>query len=585
MKLDSSSRTSLLEELRQAGAQIKGDGTEIKCPFHDDEHPSGSVYCGEDGSWRFKCHAVSCGFCGDVFDVLSQSSGKPLGDVLREYKPDDISSLRAGRNAPAPRIFESIDAICSMVPGEIEATYTYTNPATQQPDLAVIRYRAEGRKSFWQVSPRPDGWVLKRPEGLLPLYNRIAMQSAAVVLVVEGEKCVHALRGCGFVGTTSPMGAGKASYADWSPLAGKAAVLWPDNDEGGIKHMEQVKEILSHLEPPAKVYWVDPTTLNLPVKGDVVDFIAGMIPEVAANAAAAVMDMAMPTGAAGKLKTRLDDAIAGRRRPVGFPWPVLTEISRALVQNTVTLLCGSPGATKSFLLLECLTHWHEQGIPVACYCLEDGMDYHLNRVLAQREGKANLTREEWQETHPEETRAAYWRHEAFLDSFGRRLWAAPDKTPTKADIAQWVEDRAGEGCRVVAVDPISAAEETRDVYVADSEFVNAIKRTARNHPISILLIMHPRKGHGSGAGTLDDLSGGASYQRLAHSALWLEFHKPPVTKLVSFSAGRMEVEFNRTLHILKSRNAVGANLGLAFGFDGATLRTSEYGVILKREKK
>lgn len=576
-------RGALIRELEAAGASVRGGA--IGCPFHDDRHPSASVY-EDNGVWRFRCHAQECGFSGDLFDIRARSQGRSVADVLKEANPDTGKQRKSEPQSPVYASLEELRLAVSRA-GDIEMEFKYTNPDSGATDMVIFRLQTPKGKTFRQAHPVNGGWVQKAPAKPWPLYNRARLQAADTVVVVEGEKCVHALHDVDVVGTTSPCGAGKAEHCDWTPLAGKTIILWPDNDPAGRNHMDEVALFLGRLNPTPRVLMIDPADLDLANKEDVADLIeqARTIGADPKPAVAEAIAKARPLSVAGKLKTRLDDAIAGRRRPVEFPWPKVTELSRALVQNTVTLLCGSPGATKSFLLLECLAYWHEQDIPVACYCLEDGLDYHLNRALAQREGNADLTREEWQEAHPEETRAAYERHEAFLDSFGRRLWAAPDKTPTKADIAQWVEDRAGEGCRVVAVDPVSAAEETRDVYVADSEFVNSVKRTARNHPVSILLVMHPRKGHGSGPGTLDDLAGGAAYQRLAHAVLWLEFHKPPVTKLVSLSTGRMEIEFNRTMHLIKSRNAVGAHLGLAFGFDGTTLRTSEYGVILKKEPK
>lgn len=346
MKFDTTDKECLLAELRAAGAEIRGDGREIKCPFHQDDHASGGIYQAEDGVWRYKCHAGSCLFCGDAFDVLSRAENKPLPEVLKEHKPDDrgIASLRARRDEP--KVYESIDAINGLVPGTIDATYTYTNPTTRKPDLVVIRYRKNDKKAFWQVSPHGEGWVLKRPSGLLPLYNRIQVAESGTVLVVEGEKCVHTLRNCGFVGTTSPMGAGKASYADWGPLAGKVAILWPDNDDAGIKHMQEVAEILDHLTPPAKVYWVDPAGLNLPVKGDVADFVSGRDQHAACDAVVTVMDAATPMGASGELAELLEDTIAGRRVAVSWPWAGLSNMSRALLPGTITLLCGAPGGSK-----------------------------------------------------------------------------------------------------------------------------------------------------------------------------------------------------------------------------------------------
>jgi CHC2 zinc finger len=41
-----------------------------RCPFHDDQRNSFSVWCNEAGQWRFKCHA-GCGD-GDEVTVLEK---------------------------------------------------------------------------------------------------------------------------------------------------------------------------------------------------------------------------------------------------------------------------------------------------------------------------------------------------------------------------------------------------------------------------------------------------------------------------------------------------------------------------------
>ena len=66
------SRGELERALRDAGAVFRGAA--IKCPFHDDAHPSGSIYADESGVWRFACHTSTCGFAGDVFDVKARTS-------------------------------------------------------------------------------------------------------------------------------------------------------------------------------------------------------------------------------------------------------------------------------------------------------------------------------------------------------------------------------------------------------------------------------------------------------------------------------------------------------------------------------
>ena len=72
------------------------------------------------------------------------------------------------------------------------------------------------------------------------LADRIG--EAPVVHVSEGEDCVCAIEAAGGVAVCSAMGAGKAHFADWSPLSGRHAVIIADKDDAGRSHAEQVAE-------------------------------------------------------------------------------------------------------------------------------------------------------------------------------------------------------------------------------------------------------------------------------------------------------------------------------------------------------
>ena len=47
--------------------------------------------------------------------------------------------------------------------------------------------------------------------------------------------------------TTWPGGAGNASKADWSPLIGREAIIWPDNDKAGVKAAEEICGLLKQV--------------------------------------------------------------------------------------------------------------------------------------------------------------------------------------------------------------------------------------------------------------------------------------------------------------------------------------------------
>jgi len=57
------------------------------------------------------------------------------------------------------------------------------------------------------------------------------------VILVEGEKCAQALIAAGITATTAMHGANApVDKTDWSPLTGKAVLIWPDRDKPGWEY-------------------------------------------------------------------------------------------------------------------------------------------------------------------------------------------------------------------------------------------------------------------------------------------------------------------------------------------------------------
>ncbi|MGY0709364.1 AAA family ATPase [Azospirillum argentinense] len=80
-----------------------------------------------------------------------------------------------------------------------------------------------------------------------PLYglDRLAAHPDAPVLVVEGEKAADAAATLfpGHVAVTSPGGSKAADKANWSALAGRPVVIWPDNDPPGSSYAKAVAHL------------------------------------------------------------------------------------------------------------------------------------------------------------------------------------------------------------------------------------------------------------------------------------------------------------------------------------------------------
>jgi 5S rRNA maturation endonuclease (ribonuclease M5) len=578
-------RDALIHALETAGAVIRG--TTVKCPFHDDSSPSGSIWRDDAGVWRFKCHG--CDWGGDVYDVEAKAAGKSTEHYLRDLRQVDTPKAPAKRPERQP----SVLAIQAAHSRDLAATYTYTNPETGAPDLIVLRIEPQdGRKRFSQWRPDGTGFVNEAPPKPWPLYNRSRVKQADRVVVVEGEKSVHALQDIGVVATTSPCGAGKAAHADWTPLAGKSVIVWPDNDDNGRKHMLDVRAILETLEPHCTVGVVKVSPEH-PAKWDVADLIAEMRQDGADVAEMrevvyTFLDEAEPTGCASDLEQLLEDTISGKRRVVPLPWSNLNRMTRALLPGTITLICGDPGAKKSFFLTQSLIHFHEAGVKAAVFMLEHERGYHLNRILAQRTGAAYLFNPEWVAAHPEQTRAILAEHHDFIDQIGRTIYAADSALVSYKRLVEWAEERAQAGCRVIAIDPVTAADDDDKPWIADKQFVMDMKRIARTHECSVILVTHPRIGR-KGAPSLDGLAGGAAYPRFSQTVLWIESHDEPraVTVIQEreglggfVSRVAIDAEARVTVRVAKSTNGPGGGSNVAFDFQD--LRFTELGIITQR---
>jgi putative DNA primase/helicase len=101
----------------------------------------------------------------------------------------------------------------------------------------------------------PDGrreWTSKHWPAPRPLYglDELAKRPEAPVVICEGEKSCDAARqllaksAC----LTWPGGTGGVKSADFSPLAGRRVILWPDADGPGHKAMSELAVILAGLK-------------------------------------------------------------------------------------------------------------------------------------------------------------------------------------------------------------------------------------------------------------------------------------------------------------------------------------------------
>lgn len=105
---------------------------------------------------------------------------------------------------------------------------------------------AEGRREWrWLSFAKPR-----------PLYglDLLASSPSAGVIVVEGEKAADAARTiCPGVVVTWPGGSKAVRHTDWSPLAGRKVIIWPDRDEAGISAAEAIAKAIGPIAASVRI--------------------------------------------------------------------------------------------------------------------------------------------------------------------------------------------------------------------------------------------------------------------------------------------------------------------------------------------
>ncbi|HAT1728426.1 TPA: hypothetical protein RGI49_000833 [Legionella pneumophila] len=157
----------------------------------------------------------------------------------------------------------------------LEAIHNYTDANGE-----VLYHRIRLKKSSTNekiIRPlrhEDNIYVLGEPKfnNKKPLYNlpQIIKRSNEPIYFCEGEWCVDTINQLGCLATTSG-GANSIGTVDLEPLMGRELIIWPDNDEAGIRYADDLITALQGFSSNIKLIDVD--KLNLPKKGDVVDWM------------------------------------------------------------------------------------------------------------------------------------------------------------------------------------------------------------------------------------------------------------------------------------------------------------------------
>jgi putative DNA primase/helicase len=150
--------------------------------------------------------------------------------------------------------------------GQPVATWTYSTADGHRVGLICRFNLADGSKEVLPITwcqhvSGKQAWRWKSFAKPRPIYNLPEVVSASSdkwVLIVEGEKTADAAKRLlpNLAVTTWSGGSKAVSLADWSPLAERRVLFWPDADEPGRKCIELIRKQLPNVRivtPPAGV--------------------------------------------------------------------------------------------------------------------------------------------------------------------------------------------------------------------------------------------------------------------------------------------------------------------------------------------
>lgn len=264
------------------GVKLNKDGAEWVgcCPFHSEDTPSFTVFNGRDKVQRFHC--FGCSEHGDVMDFAQKIKGVDLKEAIRI-----LGGAKSGPNV-APRQVEARDIYAGIVPldppRELESGQRVKlyNPkrvgdrsewGSFVPSMIFPYCRADGSLSgyvlrhelgdgdketpmvMWVRLPNGDECWCRFPfPKPRPLYGLAALGDARQVVVVEGEKCKDAIaQATSRVAVSWAGGTQGVKHTDWSPLAGRNVVIWPDADGPGLATANEIAGIVTGLNATARV--------------------------------------------------------------------------------------------------------------------------------------------------------------------------------------------------------------------------------------------------------------------------------------------------------------------------------------------
>lgn len=224
-------------------AKRSGDGWTARCPAHEDSSPSLSIAKGKEQPVVLCCHAGCTP--GEILAALGLTEAAICADNRRELprptpKPSKVSGRETGRSR-----YEYKD-----VDGNVVATKVRVDSKATLPDGTFRR-----DKFFsWERDGKPSLGGLPVADLFFYGSEHLKEDPGAPVVICEGAKAAEgAGRARGLIALGTDNANTVPSRRVLETLRGRRAVLWPDNDDPGRKHMAELARALDGIAHDVKM--------------------------------------------------------------------------------------------------------------------------------------------------------------------------------------------------------------------------------------------------------------------------------------------------------------------------------------------
>jgi len=320
-------KISILDVVKSYGIEVKKAGKDAYkalCPFHNDTHPSLTLYSLKN---TFKC--FSCGRGGNVAQFVIEKENCSFPEAVEKLK-----RLKGTNPSEQTSINRKPDRI-----------HAYHN----EKGLPIYRKLIFKDKTARIERLEDNKWLSGLNGTSHTPYNLPILKESSVVCISESEKDVDFLTKLNIRCVSS--GGANNWHEEWKNLfIDKDVVILPHNDEAGKKFADVVTESLAEAAKTIKI--VAPITFGEKSGNDVADFIEERLQQKKNNEQIKSELLEIIKNTPVHKPVRLLDKLQKSTDILNLDCKVEWVVEKIIPEKAITLLFGRGGIGKTWLALQ-----------------------------------------------------------------------------------------------------------------------------------------------------------------------------------------------------------------------------------------